>query len=120
MHKRRDIGRGLAIIVHIHSVRRIFVVDSRPVVQKTSYPSALDQARGGHLVLSKSSRRMRTHRMLLTSFPTLFAYAPWSLESFVVRLILKKTSSPEDETTCHSLGSARYLLAYSDIRVLLH
>jgi len=37
--------------------------------------------------------------MLLTSFPTLFAYAPWSLESFVVRLILKNTSSPDAETT---------------------
>jgi hypothetical protein len=39
------------------------------------------------------------HLMLPTSFPTLLAYAPWSLESFVERLILKNTSSPLDETT---------------------
>ena len=40
-----------------------------------------------------------THLMLPTSFPTLFAYAPWSLESFVVRLILKNTSSLLAATT---------------------
>ena len=64
-------------------------------------------------IIQESSRSRRTHRMLLTSFPTLFAYAPWSLESFVVRLILKKTSSPADETTCcRSFGSARHPLTY--------
>lgn len=41
-----------------------------------------------------------THRMLLTSLPTLFAYAPWSLLSFVFRLILKNTSSPFCVVTC--------------------
>ena len=40
-----------------------------------------------------------THRILLTSFPTLFAYAPWSLLSLVLRLILKNTSSPVELTT---------------------
>ena len=40
-----------------------------------------------------------THRILLTSLPTLFAYAPCSLLSFVFLLILKKTSSPCADTT---------------------
>lgn len=34
-----------------------------------------------------------------TSFPILLAYAAWSLVSFVLRFILKKTSSPVAETT---------------------
>jgi len=38
--------------------------------------------------------------MLPTSLPTLFAYAPCSLLSLVLRLILKNTSSPADVTTC--------------------
>jgi hypothetical protein len=38
--------------------------------------------------------------MEFTSLPTLFAYAACSLLSFVFRLILKKTSSPCDDTTC--------------------
>ena len=42
---------------------------------------------------------LKTHLILPTSFPTLLAYAPWSLDSFVVRLILKYTSSPDAETT---------------------
>ena len=46
-----------------------------------------------------------THRMLLTSLPTLFAYAPWSLLSFVFRLILKNTSSPFCVVTCVCHGS---------------
>lgn len=41
-----------------------------------------------------------THRMLLTSLPTFVAYAPWSLLSFVFRLILKNTSSPVCVVTC--------------------
>jgi hypothetical protein len=46
MQKRRDIGRERAVILHLQSVRRIVIVDSSPVVQKTSYPSAFDQTRG--------------------------------------------------------------------------
>ena len=41
-----------------------------------------------------------THRMLLTSLPTLFAYAACSLLNFVFLLILKKTSSPICVATC--------------------
>ena len=41
-----------------------------------------------------------THRILLTSLPTLFAYAPCSLLNFVLRLILKNTSSFVCVTTC--------------------
>jgi len=37
--------------------------------------------------------------MLDTSLPTLLAYAPWSLLSLVLRLILKNTSSPVELTT---------------------
>ena len=51
-------------------------------------------------------KRKTTHRMLDTSFPTLFAYAPCSLLSFVLRLILKNTSSPVELTTCISGASA--------------
>ena len=40
-----------------------------------------------------------THLMLLTSLPTLLAYAPWSLLNLVLLLILKKTSSPPELTT---------------------
>jgi len=46
-----------------------------------------------------SEETTQTHRMLPTSLPTLFAYAPWSLLSFVLRLILKNTSSPVELTT---------------------
>lgn len=48
----------------------------------------------------KNARKdTKTHRILLTSFPTLAAYAPCSFVNFVLRLILKNTSSPVDETT---------------------
>lgn len=47
----------------------------------------------------KGKKETEPHLMLPTSFPTLFAYAPWSLDSFVLRLILKNTSSPAAETT---------------------
>lgn len=66
------------------------------------------------------------YRMLWISFPTLLAYAPCSLCSFVFRLILKKTSSPLDETTCHpapikrSTKSTGWPMRDCSLRTYLH
>jgi hypothetical protein len=85
-------------------MRRVVLRDSLAVVQESRMAAREHRGESPTTALQR-----KTDRMVLMSFPTLFAYAPWSLLNFVLLLILKNTSSPFDASTYRPSKADRQL-----------
>ena len=93
--------KARTVVLHIERQWRIIVVYPTPVVQESMRACVSEPVfRPSEPKHKTEKKRRETHRILATSLPTLFAYALCNLSNFVFRLILKKTSSPVELTTC--------------------
>lgn len=75
------------------------------------------------IIQSQSIQNHDTYLILFTSFPILCAYAVWSFRSWVLLLILKKTSSPCADTTCYKEAKCqlcRYAKAWHQILISIY